>query len=141
MTRTKPKISIVFLAMLCCLLMVAGCKEGEKEQALAEAAEAKAQLATTQVDLARSAKDKDALTLQLATAAQARDTLQEQVDKLTKSRDEAVKSAQKQIKSLTVLLRDQSKETARLEAQNEKLQATINELQNKLKAAVTLPKL
>ena len=91
----KGKLTIMFLAVLGCSLILAGCDGGEKEkdEAIAEAAEARANLAKAQVALAKTEKEKDNLKSELAAAIEARAKLQEQVSELAKGRDEAVAKA------------------------------------------------
>jgi chromosome segregation ATPase len=132
---SKWLFNLVFLTALGCSLLLAGCDRGEQENALVEAAAARATLAETQVALARSEIEKNNLKPELAAVIQDRDKLQEQARKLTEGRDEAVanaKNAQTIIENLTNQLKTQKEKVGELQEQNKELQATID-LQKKVK--------
>ena len=144
----KEKLPIIFLAVLGCSLILAGCDRSkkEREEAIAEAAEARANFAKAQVVLAKTEKEKNILKSELAAAIEARAKLHEKVSELAKGRDGAVakaKIAEEQVENLTGQLKEQMEKFSKLQEQNKKLQATIEELQDKLKdiEAPTVPQL
>jgi len=132
----KGKLTIMFLVVLGCSLILAGCDGGEKEkdEAIAEAAEARANLAKAQVALAKTEKEKDNLKSELAAVTQAQEELQYQVTELTVERDAAIakaKDAQAIVEGLREQLREKTEEIRELEEWNKELQATIQELQGR----------
>jgi len=109
---TKLRFTLTFLAVVSCSLFLGGCDRGKGQQDL-EAAD-KAELAAVIRDRSR---------------------LQKQVGELTKERDEAVKkgkTARTKIENLMNQLAEQTEKVGELQAQNEKLQVTIDELLKKL---------
>ena len=89
---TKGKLAIMSLAVLCWSLTLTGCKDAEKEKAIAEAKEAKAELTKVKNALSTAEKQRDDLKSQLATITEARDKLQEQVNELGKARGKAAEA-------------------------------------------------
>lgn len=142
MERSKGKLTIILLSILMCgLLGLAGCKDAEKESAIAEAAAAKTELAKVKADLAGVIGERDGLKLELATVIEARDklqvavdqakTIQEQLAGLTKERDAATAKAteaQGIIKRLQSQLDEQIRKVVGLESENTQLQEMIAEL-------------
>ena len=122
----KQKLALMFLAILVCSLSLMGCKDAEKEKALAEAAQAKAELAKTE-------SERDAIKAELATVTEARDKLQKQLlSKLTTLQNEdatKAKETQAQINKLMGQLKEQTEKAIGLQEQNKKLQETIDSLQ------------
>jgi chromosome segregation ATPase len=150
---------------------VTGCSgksKAELDAAKAEASKAKTELAAMKTEmqsakdaLSKSQTEKDALTAQiktmttelekvkadLAMAAKERDGLQEQIKKLSGDQSGAVAQAKKESQTLIDDLKAQlaaltTKFTA-LQGENSKLQATLKDLQDKLKNTGTnlIPKL
>jgi len=166
----KPrKLTIIFLAvLLCSSLGLTGCKDTEKEKAVAEAAAAKAELSAVKVILAQSETERDNLKTsmtnlseslknaksELTTIMQARDKLQaavdqamnvkEQLAELTKERDTAIAkamSAQAMVDKLKGQLQEQIQKVVGLEGQNKNLQEMIDDLKEKLGEGLNIPKL
>ena len=153
MTKPKEKLTIIFLAILLfSLLSLTGCKDSEKEKAVAEAAAAKAKLAGVKADLTKITSERDNLKSELAAVIEARDKLQaatdqaidvkEQLTELAKERDIAiakVTDAQTMVDKLKGQLQEQIQKSLGLEGQNKKLQEMIDELQKKLGSEVGIP--
>ena len=153
MTKPKEKLTIIFLAILLfSLLSLTGCKDSEKEKAVAEAAAAKAELAEVKADLAKITSERDNLKSELAAVIEARDKLQaatdqtidfrEQLAELMKERDIAiakVTDAQTMVDKLKGQLQEQIQKSLGLEGQNKKLQEMIDELQKKLGSELEIP--
>ena len=153
MTKPKEKLTIIFLAiLLLSLLSLTGCKDSEKEKAVAEAAAAKAKLAGVKADLTKITSERDNLKSELAAVIEARDKLQaatdqaidvkEQLTELAKERDIAiakVTGAQTMVDKLKGQLQEQIQKSLGLEGQNKKLQEMIDELQKKLGSEVGIP--
>jgi len=142
----KVKLTIMFLGIMCCLLALPGCKDTEKENAVAEAAKAKAELANTQLTLVQTEQERDSLKSELAAVIKARDKLQDvaneamnikgQLSNLTKERDTAVTKAaniQDLLEALNSQLQAQITKANDLQTENSQLQATIKQRQDKLK--------
>jgi len=151
---TKPKkLIIIFLGiLLCSSLSLTGCKDTEKEKAVAETAAAKAELSKVKADLARSTIERDNLKLELATVTEARDKLQaavdqdinvkEQLAELTGERDTAIAEAtiaQTMVEKLKSQLQEHIQKVIGLEDQNKKLQGMIDELKKKLGGEIGIP--
>jgi len=62
---TNRRLTLILLAMLSCSLSLAGCKDPEKEKAISEAAEAKAELAKLKTDLEKTESERDAIKVSL----------------------------------------------------------------------------
>jgi len=150
----KVKLIIMLLAVLCYSLTLTGCKDAEKEKAVAEATDAKAELAKVQDDLTAITNERDSLKSELAAAIQARDklqaaadqatTIQEQLSELTKERDTAIAKstdAQSVIEKLKSALQEQIQKVTGLEGQNKKLQDMIEQLKKQLGSEVKIPEL
>jgi len=90
---TRLGFTLTFLTVVCCSLFLGGCDRGKEQEALAEAAAARAALAKAQVAFAKSEKERNILQSELDAVIEERDNLQEQVKELTKERDEAVNKA------------------------------------------------
>ena len=158
MIRSKEKLTIIFLSILVCSLFgLAGCKDTEKEKAVAETAAAKTELTKVKADLASIISERDNLKLELATVIEARDKLQattgqdtiikEQLAELTQERDTAIAKAtgaQTMVEKLKSQLAEQIEKITGLEGQNKKLQEMLEELKKKLggeKEIPSIPKL
>ena len=153
MTKLKKNLALMFLSiLLCSLFSLAGCKDTGKEEAVAEAAAAKAELTKIKANLASIMSERDDLKLKLTVVTDARDKLQamvgqatnikEQLAGLTQERDTAIAkatSAQTMVEKLKSQLGEQIQKVLGLEGQNKKLQQLIDELKNKLGAEVQIP--
>ena len=153
MAEIKKKLTIIFLAIfMCSLFSLTGCKDPEKEQAVAEAAAAKIELSKVKNALSDIVSERDNLKLKLTTAIEARDKLQDAIEKakdikekltvLTKERDTAIaKLADTQgiVEKLKSRVAEQVQKVAGLEGQNKKLQGIIAELKENLGGEVEMP--
>ena len=101
MTRSKGKLTIIFMSVvICSFFCLTGCKDAEKDKAVKEAAVAKTELAKIKTSLAGIISERDDLKFKLVTAMEARDKLQaiagqtasikEKLSVLTKERDAAI---------------------------------------------------
>ena len=133
------RIAVVLLTLLCCSVLLTGCKDVEKEKALEEVSNLKAQLTKTESDLAQITSEKDALKSEVKTIKQTLDKLQAAADKavtleektarLIMERDHALDkaaSADVLLKQLRSQLAEQVQKTSTLQEQNKTLQDTIS---------------
>ena len=105
----KPGFTLTFLAVVGFSLILSGCDRSEEQQALTKA--------------------------ELAALVQERNELQKQVGQLTKERDEEIakfKTAQITMNNLKNLLAEETEKVVELRDRNEKLQATVVQLQKEL---------
>ena len=151
--KMKKKLTIIFLSILLCILFgLTGCKDTEKEGAIAEAAAAKKELARVKADLAKITSEQNNLKLELATVTEARDKLQamvgqaanikEQLAGLTEERDTAIAKAagaQGTVEQLKSQLAEQIQKITGLEGQNKELQEMIDELKKNLDIEIEIP--
>ncbi|MEJ2703626.1 MAG: hypothetical protein P8Z79_14405 [Sedimentisphaerales bacterium] len=125
------------LCLLTCVLVVVGCKDREKEEALAKAEEARMMLARLKTTLSRTNREMTDLKEELVAVKENRNELQAQVDQLVKERSGVMAragDAQERIKLLTAQSDDQAKsvtvlrsEIAELKTLVESQQVTIDE--------------
>ncbi|MDH4238708.1 MAG: 50S ribosomal protein L11 methyltransferase [Phycisphaerae bacterium] len=106
---TKLGFGLTFLTVVACSLFPGGCDRREEQQGLEAAAKA-----------------------ELAAVIQERNRLQEQVGKLAKDWAAKEKTAEITMNNLKYLLAEETEKVVELQDRNEKLQATIDELQKKL---------
>ena len=153
MTKLKKNLALIFLSiLLCSLFSLTGCKDTEKEEAVAEAAAAKTELTKIKANLASIISEGENLKLKLAAVTEARDKLQamvgqaknikEQLAALTKERDAAIAKAtgaQSIVEKLKSQLAEQIQKVTGLQGQNKKLQEMIDELKKNLGSEVKLP--
>ena len=153
MTKLKKNLALIFLSiLLCSLFSLAGCKDTEKEEAVAEAAAAKTELTKIKANLANIMSEGENLKLKLAAVTEARDKLQamvgqaknikEQLAGLTEERDAAIAKAtgaQSIVEKLKSQLAEQIQKVTGLQGQNKKLQEMIDELKKNLGSEVKLP--
>ena len=153
MTKSKKNLAVIFLSiLLCSLFSLAGCKDTEKEEAVAEAAAAKTELTKIKANLASIMSERESLKLKLTTVTEARDKLQamvgqvtnikEQLAGLTEEHDAAIvkaTEAQSLVAKLKGQLAEQVKKATGLEDQNKNLQKMIDELKKKLSSEVEVP--
>lgn len=137
----KWKRILTFLLALGFSLVLTGCKDAQKQKAIAEAKAAKAELAQVKAALEQAQNERNALRTdmtgiseslekvksELANVKRAPDKLQGQVNKLSTSRDAAVTEA----KNARVRI-------VELQGELKVAQAAVADLQEKLKA-VTVP--
>jgi formylglycine-generating enzyme required for sulfatase activity len=129
------------LLALSCSLVVAGCKDVEKEKALAEAKAAKTALAEVNIELEATQKERDILkadindlSVKLGAATETAEqvkTLKDQVTQLTRDRDSALAKAteaQSTVEKLKTQLQEQTQKAAAIQEQNNRLQKLIDEL-------------
>jgi len=127
-----------FLFTSACLLTLIGCDDIEKQKALAEAEQAKVQLAKLQDTLDKTQSEKDNFKAEvtklseslreaeakLAEAVQARDNLKGQISEITTSRD----NLQQQVNKLTMLRDELQKKADTLTEERDGLQKRVTEL-------------
>ncbi len=119
------------LLILFCLLVLAGCKDAEKEKAIADANAARATLAEVNTQLEK-------VKAELQAAAQQVTTLKDQLSQLTRDRDSTVAKAtdaQAAVGKLKGRLQEQTQKAAALQEQDNKLQKLIDELKKIVSAA------
>jgi septal ring factor EnvC (AmiA/AmiB activator) len=114
----------VALFALFCLLALTGCKDAEKEKALADAKAANKALSEVKTQL-------ESVTAELATVTEARDQLQAAAKQVATLRDQLTQLTQDRDSALAKAADAQSmveKLKSRLQEQNSKLQNLIDEL-------------
>ena len=111
----KKKLTIMFLAALCLSLSLTGCKDAEKEKAIAEAEEAKAKLATVSIALEKAGNEKKALEAEMTTISETLKKSNLELDNVTQARDQL------------------NEQVIKLQEQIEQLQVSIEQLKNQLK--------
>ncbi|MCJ7615586.1 MAG: hypothetical protein MUO43_03510 [Desulfobacterales bacterium] len=150
----KKNVNLVVLLLIAAVvsLGLTGCKDADKEKALAETAAAKTELKKVKADLASIMTERDSLKLELATVIEARDRLQAlvgqapnikgQLAELTQERDTAIAKAtgaQTMVEKLKSQLAVQIEKITGLEGQNKKLQEMIDELKKNLGGEMEMP--
>ncbi len=119
------RITVAVIMLLCCSVVLTGCKDDEKEKALEEVSNLKAQLTKVEGELAQITTERDAL----KTAADEVITLREKVDKVTKERNLAVdkaRIAQAEVERLKGQLAEQRQKVLPLEEQDIKLPEAVS---------------
>ena len=109
------KIAIAVIMLLCCLTLLTGCKDDEKEKALEEVSNLTAQVVATG-DALKTANDEVI-------------TLREKLDKVTKERNMAVdkaRIAQAVVEKLRGQLAEQRQKVLPLEEQDVKLPEAVS---------------
>jgi chromosome segregation ATPase len=117
-------------ALLSCALVLGGCRDKEKQQALARAAEAELTLSKVKANLMRAESEVASLKEESGAAKSARDELAEQVKQLTSERDNAIAQTaggQDAVKKLASQLSDQINKAAELQNQVTQLQKVIED--------------
>ena len=138
---TKKKLTIKFLILLLCSLVLAGCDNSveERDKAVAEAEKAKTELAQVKAELEETQSERDELKENLATVSenwekanseltavtQAHDDLLEQVNELTDERDSAIDQAKD---PKATIEKNKDGDISELVEWVKKLQATIEDL-------------
>ena len=162
--KMKKKVMILFLGLLCFSIGLTGCKDAEKEKAVAEAAEAKSELTKVKGVLEETQIERDTLKAKVVEVSESLQMAQTKIDSLleinnqagdmkdkvadlTRERDaEITKTAEAQtlVETLKSQLQEQILKVTGLEGQNQKLQDTIELLKKQLGSdakATELPKL
>ena len=150
--NTLKKVLMLLLIVAVVSLGLTGCKDTEKEEAIAEAAMAQTKLAEIKADLASMMSERENLKLELTTVTEARDKLQGMVEQaatvkgqlaeLIEERDAAiakVTDVQTLADQLKSQLAEQVKKFTELEGQNQKLQEMLEEMKTKLSGEIEVP--
>lgn len=119
------RVAVALLTLLYCSVLLTGCKDGEKEKALEEVSNLKAQLTKVEADPVQITGERDAL----KTAADEVIIFREKIDKLIKERNLAVdkaRSAQVEVERLKGQLAEQTRKVSTLEEQNKTLQNIVS---------------
>jgi len=128
----KSKVIFELLAFSACMMAVLGCRDREREEALAEAEQAKKALARAEVQLERAKSEMAFLQEQLDAVTETRDEFEQQLRQLVGDRDNAVAAsqmAQAATGRLTTQLSRQTDSTAALEKEIERLTAVVKDQQ------------
>ena len=133
------RIAVAVIILLCCSVVLTGCKDDEKEKALEEVSKLKGQLSEAEIQLAQIAVERDTLKSEIETFKQTDSklqatadkiiTLREKVDKVTKERNMAVdkaRNAQAEVERLKGQLAEQVQEALALEEQDVKLPEAVS---------------
>ncbi len=119
------RIAVAVIMFLCCSVVLTGCKDVEKEEALEEVSNLKAQLTKVEADLVQITAERD----DLKTANDEVITLREKLDKLTKERNMALDKArnvQAVVEKLRGQLAEQRQKVLPLEKQDVKLPEAVS---------------
>ncbi len=121
------RIAVAVIMLLCCSVVLTGCKDDEKEKALEEVSKIKAQLSEAETQLAQIAAERDAL----KTAADEAISLEQKTARLIMERDHALDkaaSADVLLKQLRIRsqLAEQVQKTSTLQEQNKTLQDIVS---------------
>ena len=149
---TKKKLTIKFLILLLCSLVLAGCDNSveERDKAVAEAEKAKTELAQVKAELEETQSERDELKENLATVSenwekanseltavtQAHDDLLEQVNELTDERDSAIDQAKD---AKATIEKEKDGDIRELVEWAKELQATIEDLGGQAPDVVFIP--
>jgi len=157
----KNKIIVLILSLMCFSIGLNGCKDTGKEEAVAEAAKAKTELAAIKEVLGKTEIERDELKARLAEISESFKAAQTKIDgllqnssqatdikdkiaELTKDRDAAVAKAtdaQTMIEKLKSQLQEQILKVTGLEGQNQKLMEVVEQLKKQLGSDVKVPEL
>ena len=160
----KKKVMVLLLGLLCFSIGLTGCKNTEKEKAVAEAAEAKLELTRIKGVLEETQIERDNLKAKVVEVSESLGMAQTKIDslleannqvgdmkdkiaELTTERDSGItKTAEAQtlVETLNGQLQEQILKVTGLEGQNKKLQDSIELLKKQLGSdakATELPKL
>jgi len=108
------------LLVLFCLLVLTGCKDAEKEKALADAEAARTALAQVNAKFEEVTAELESVKTRLAAVTEARDKLQTAAEQVTTLKDQLAKLTQDRDSALA--------KAAALQEQNKRLQQLIDEL-------------
>lgn len=126
------KSACAFVAALVCVLAMGGCKDKQKEQALAEAQEAQASLVKVRAELAKTKRELADLKVELTAVKEDRDALQAQVKQLTEERGGVLAEAQKTqetVKSLAAQSSQQALSAGALQNEIKQLRSLVESQQ------------
>jgi chromosome segregation ATPase len=121
-----------FLAVLICASALAGCKDKQKEEALAEAEQARVSLTKVKGDLARTRRELADLKEELAAVKENRDELHTQVEQLIEERGGAIAAAEKTqetVRDLTTQSTQQAQNVEALQNEIKQLRALVESQQ------------
>lgn len=121
-----------FLAALVCVLVLGGCKDKQKEQALAEAQQAQASLAKVRGELAKTKRELADLKVELTAVKEDRDALHAQNKQLMEERGGALAEAQKtqeKVKTLAAQSSQQALSVGALQNEIKQLRALVESQQ------------
>ncbi len=116
--------------------IVAGCKDTEKQKALAEAAQARIEIAKQQAEIVTLRGERAYLHEKLQTAEQTREQLQQQLDDLFQQQEEIIADANnaEQLNARVVtMLEEQARRASTVDNQNRQLTATVEQLNTVVK--------
>jgi tRNA/tmRNA/rRNA uracil-C5-methylase (TrmA/RlmC/RlmD family) len=152
------KTTAKFLCLLVCLLLLTGCDRSAKERdkAIAEAEQAKAELARVETTLEETQSERDELKetiariseelektkSELLAAMQTQEEPESQLNEVTNQRDSAieqVKNAKEQVETLSEQLKEKAKEIREYKQWVKELQATIEDLEDQALDVVFVP--
>ncbi|MBN2021019.1 MAG: hypothetical protein JW749_12445 [Sedimentisphaerales bacterium] len=128
--KCKNQALLCFCALW---LLLAGCKDDGKKEALAEAAKARAEAVKLKAEIIRLEGQRSNLIYRLQANELEKETITEQLHQLFDEQDiffEEAHETQKEIEDLEKKLAEQTKKAAELEKQVEQLKAVIRELQS-----------
>lgn len=152
---------VLLLGLMCFSISITGCKDTGKEEAVAEAAKTKIELAAIKDVLKKTEIERDELKANVAEISESLKAAQTKIDgllqdssqvmdvkdklaALTKDRDAAIAKAtdaQTMIETLKGQLQEQILKVTGLEGQNQKLQGIIEQLKKQLGGDVKTPEL
>jgi uncharacterized coiled-coil DUF342 family protein len=117
---------------LVCALVLGGCKDKGKQEALAEAQEARTSLAKVKGDLARARRELADLKEELAAVKDTRDELHAQVERLIAERGGAIATTEKTqetVRNLTAQSSQQAQTVGTLQNETKELRALVENQQ------------
>jgi hypothetical protein len=138
-TRVLPSCTLcsgrrwLSLLLFSGLLLPAGCTDRGAQKARQEAADARAEVAKLELNLARAGQEISELKTELKAVRQTRDELQGQADQLQRDREHAAslaRQAQDMITQLTARADNQAGATVALERQIAELKALVKDQQD-----------
>ncbi len=128
----STKVTIMFLTLLCCSLALTGCKDAEKEKAIAEAA-ARVELEKVRAVLEKTESEKKALKAETATISETLREVNSELAMVTQAHDQLELQVPKLLLELALVkkTRDQwEKHTAECREQFKQLQMSTLQLQD-----------
>ena len=114
------------VCMLAYALVIAGCKDEERKQALAEAEEARLEMVKVKTALSRANREMTDLKEELAAVKETRNELQARIDQIIKEHGSVVAeagNAQERLRQLAAQSDDQAKSMSTLQSENAELKA------------------
>ncbi len=128
----RNALTLGFLGALICAWAIGGCKDKQKEQALAEAQQAQVSLAKARGDLARTRRELADLKEELAAVKEDRDGLHAQIQQLIEERGGVIAAAaktQEAVRSLTTQSTQQAQSVDALQNEVKQLRALVESQQ------------